>query len=332
VHLVAGDTTYNGTVGPYRRYHFLLEGQTALDVEPSATNRWPESTTIVDVADGRLTLTCGANNALNSLVFVEITPVGEPSNHAPTVTLTSPAPGSAFEPDASIQLAATASDDDGDIARVEFYANGEKLGEDAGAPFEYLWRPVDAGDYDLSAIAIDDNGATGSSAVTQVSVTNPAGSMAIAINFQPASAAVPGGYWADSGAAFADRGNGYSYGWNVDTSANTRDRNNAASPDQAYDTLNFQSAGTEKWEIALPNGNYRVRLVAGDTLYNGTVGPYRRYNFQLEGETVIDVVPSAANPWPETTVTISVQDGRLTLKSGTNAVLNSLTFVEIESI
>src|SRR5687767_5774400 len=57
------------------------------------------------------------------------------------------------------------------------------------------------------------------------------------VNFQPASAAVPGGYVADTGAVFADRGNGFSYGWDANNAAQTRDRNNGASPDQRYDTL-----------------------------------------------------------------------------------------------
>lgn len=35
----------------------------------------------------------------------------------------------------------------------------------------------------------------------------------VKINFQPASAATPAGTLADVGAPFADRGNGFSYGW-----------------------------------------------------------------------------------------------------------------------
>src|SRR5262249_10127994 len=57
------------------------------------------------------------------------------------------------------------------------------------------------------------------------------------INFQPASAAVPVGYLADTGAVFGNRGNGYTYGWNADCSAYTRERNAANSPDKRYDTL-----------------------------------------------------------------------------------------------
>ena len=46
----------------------------------------------------------------------------------------------------------------------------------------------------------------------------------VRVNFQTASAAVPSGYLPDAGLAFGDRGNGQSYGWNVDNTAQMRDR------------------------------------------------------------------------------------------------------------
>src|SRR5213076_195579 len=55
------------------------------------------------------------------------------------------------------------------------------------------------------------------------------------INFQPASAPVPAGYLVDSGWTYANRGNGYSYGWDKNNNS-SRDRNSSLSPDQRYDT------------------------------------------------------------------------------------------------
>src|SRR4051812_13091767 len=79
----------------------------------------------------------------------------------------------------------------------------------------------------------------------------------VAINFQPAPSAIPDGYFADTGATFGDRGNGMSFGWNADNSANTRDKN--LTSDQRYDTLaHMQKGGTFTWEIAVPNGDYAV--------------------------------------------------------------------------
>ena len=46
------------------------------------------------------------------------------------------------------------------VAKVEFYANEVKIGEDTTAPYEYTWSNVPSGEYALQAIAIDNNGAT----------------------------------------------------------------------------------------------------------------------------------------------------------------------------
>ena len=88
-----------------------------------------------------------------------------------------------------------------------------------------------------------------------------AGASTLKINFQSNGAPIPAGYFPDYGAAFGDRGNGWSYGWDVDNTANTRDRNNIGAPDQRYDTVNhFRLVNVDLvdrvWEIALPNGTY----------------------------------------------------------------------------
>src|SRR5688500_2139422 len=62
-----------------------------------------------------------------------------------------------------------------------------------------------------------------------------AGHLHVNVNFQPATAAVPAGYLADSGATFGNRGNGWNYGWDIDNTAGARERNKHA--DQRYDTL-----------------------------------------------------------------------------------------------
>ena len=74
----------------------------------------------------------------------------------------------------------------------------------------------------------------------------------------------------DDGSAFGDRGNGYNYGWfngagDPDPQDANRNRNNAASPSELYDTLNHMRKGdVNSWKIEIPNGEYNVHLVAGD--------------------------------------------------------------------
>jgi hypothetical protein len=72
------------------------------------------------------------------------------------------------------------------------------------------------------------------------------------------------GYLADTGAPFGARTCGYSYGWNLDNTASGVHR--GVNDDHRYDA--FQSlqpdGGTRVWDIAMPNGAYRVRLLMGD--------------------------------------------------------------------
>jgi regulation of enolase protein 1 (concanavalin A-like superfamily) len=94
------------------------------------------------------------------------------SNAPPTTGLLAPANGSTFTAPASIALSASASDSDGSVAKVVFYANGNAIGTDTTSPYSMTWSSVPAGTYSLSAVATDDTGATGTSATATVTVSN----------------------------------------------------------------------------------------------------------------------------------------------------------------
>ena len=93
-----------------------------------------------------------------------------PVNQNPTVSLTSPINNATFTAPATISIAANASDADGSIAKVEFYNGATKLGEDASAPYEYSWTGVSAGNYSLTAKAIDNQGAMATSGAVNIAV------------------------------------------------------------------------------------------------------------------------------------------------------------------
>ena len=65
---------------------------------------------------------------------------------------------------ASITINAAASDSDGTITRVDFYAGGTLLGSDTSSPYSFNWTGVAAGTYSLTAVARDDDGASTTSA------------------------------------------------------------------------------------------------------------------------------------------------------------------------
>ena len=97
--------------------------------------------------------------------------VNSATNQPPTVSLTSPAAGSTFTAPASITVAATASDSDGTVTRVDFYRGSTMIGSDTSSPYGYTWTNVAAGSYQLTAVARDDDGATRTSAAANITVS-----------------------------------------------------------------------------------------------------------------------------------------------------------------
>ncbi|MDP9273111.1 MAG: Ig-like domain-containing protein [Chloroflexota bacterium] len=97
---------------------------------------------------------------------------------APTVGLTQPAGGATFRAPATVSIAATATDTDGTVAKVEFFNGATQLGEDTTAPYTYNWTGVAGGSYTLTARATDNLGATTTSAARTITVfvTPPSGS------------------------------------------------------------------------------------------------------------------------------------------------------------
>ena len=93
-------------------------------------------------------------------------------NEAPSVTLTSPAAGTTYTAPATVALAAAAADSDGQVAKVEFYANGALVATDTASPFEVTWSNVAAGTHLLMARAIDNLGGATDSAPVAIDV-NP---------------------------------------------------------------------------------------------------------------------------------------------------------------
>lgn len=91
-----------------------------------------------------------------------------PGGNAPTVSV-SAASGPFIAP-ASVALSATASDSDGTVSKVEFFANGNKIGEDASSPYQLQWTNVAAGNWSLTAKATDNSGVTSTSAAVAVTV------------------------------------------------------------------------------------------------------------------------------------------------------------------
>jgi len=99
-----------------------------------------------------------------------------PNNLPPNVSLTSPANGATFTAPASVTVSATASDSDGTVTKVDFYAGNTLLGTDTASPYSFTWSNVAAGNYVITAVATDNNGATTTSNAASIAVTGGGGS------------------------------------------------------------------------------------------------------------------------------------------------------------
>ena len=92
------------------------------------------------------------------------------ANRPPTVTLTAPGDNTEFTGRGTIQLAASASDPDGTIRAVEFYANATLIRSVTSAPYSTGWKANRNGIYVITAVAVDDAGARTESAPVSITV------------------------------------------------------------------------------------------------------------------------------------------------------------------
>lgn len=105
-------------------------------------------------------------------------PADSGANLRPLVTITAPTEGEKLaisSPPVVLPITAIASDLDGTIARVEFFANEARIGETTSSPYGLIWSNVTSGTYELTAIATDNDGDSTLSAPVafEVEVTAP---------------------------------------------------------------------------------------------------------------------------------------------------------------
>lgn len=91
----------------------------------------------------------------------------------PEVAITSPTNNSIILAGSSITVAASASDADGSVTQVQFFAGNNNLGTDTTAPYTADWLATGLGDVSLKAIATDNEGNNAESSVL-VSVSDQA--------------------------------------------------------------------------------------------------------------------------------------------------------------
>jgi len=208
------------------------------------------------------------------------------ANPPPTVSITAPADGATFTAPASIEIDASAQDD-GSVARVDFYNGSTLLGTDTTSPYVFNWTNVAAGSYTLTAVATDNLGATGTSTAVNVTVNPPANTPPTATLTAPAN-----------GATFTAPAN-------ITLTATASDPGGSVAKVDFYEGSNL--LGTDatnpysfNW-TGVPAGTYTLTAVATDNLgATGTSSP-----------ATIIVNPAGNNP-PTVSITSPVNGATFT--------------------
>ena len=80
------------------------------------------------------------------------------ASRPPSASVANPFPGTTFRPGEDVQITASASDPDGSVVQVEFFADDQSIGIDASASYSLTWSNVAPGPHTLFVRATDDTG------------------------------------------------------------------------------------------------------------------------------------------------------------------------------
>ena len=95
--------------------------------------------------------------------------VSSTANVFPIISIVSPADNSTSTEGKTVVITASASDFNGSVQQVDFYQDNVLIGADQSSPFSVEWHPV-AGNYTLTAVATDNDGAQTTSQPVAVTI------------------------------------------------------------------------------------------------------------------------------------------------------------------
>lgn len=106
----------------------------------------------------------GAGSPVNLTAHLNV------KNEPSVVSIISPTSQDTILQGQAVTIRATATDVDSQIANVEFFDNGVKLGEDLYPPYQCSWPPIDVGNHQLTAKVTDVYGDSITSAVIPIQI------------------------------------------------------------------------------------------------------------------------------------------------------------------
>ena len=89
----------------------------------------------------------------------------------PVVAITAPANNAQITLGTPITITATATDANGSVTKVEFFAGAAKIGEDLTSPYSFVWGNAAVGNHSITAKATDNENNTTTSTAVAISVS-----------------------------------------------------------------------------------------------------------------------------------------------------------------
>ena len=130
----------------------------------------PYSVVWSNVLEGAYALRAVATDTLGASSTSAVVNIALVTNFPPNAALVSPTNGQIFGGPLDVTIRATASDAEGAVSRVTFFAGSNYIGEASSAPFSVTWSNVALGLYSLTAVAVDELGAARTSAPVSITV------------------------------------------------------------------------------------------------------------------------------------------------------------------
>jgi PKD repeat protein len=171
--------------------------------------------------------------------------IHDTNDQPPTVSITSPVSGSSFAVNSPIAVTASASDIDGSIRQVVFFAGGTAIGGATVSPYAIYWTPSAAGSYTLTAQATDDVGSVTTSAPINITVTSSGPSITSGPTATPSTVGI-GQTVSFFVSASGPSGHVLSYAWTFGDGGT----GSGATPSHAY-----TSAGTYTVQVTVTDTN-----------------------------------------------------------------------------
>lgn len=135
-------------------------------------NSEPYSYSWANISTGTYNIMAEATDDSNKTNTSQTIVVEAVNNFPPAISISTPSDGDVFLKGSDIEFTADASDQDGNISKVEYFNGNNKIGESSEAPYSVSWSNVSAGDYTIDAVATDNENATGQDTISLIGISN----------------------------------------------------------------------------------------------------------------------------------------------------------------